>query len=86
LAPADLKATAKTLGMNTTQFNECFDKGKHADEIKKDLAAGEKSGVDGTPGFFINGRPLVGAQPLDKFTDIIDAEISSGGVKQASAK
>ena len=86
LAPEDLKATAKTLGMNTTQFNECLDKGKHADEIKKDLAAGEKSGVDGTPGFFINGRPLVGAQPLDKFTDIIDAEISSGGVKQASAK
>ena len=85
LAPADLKATAKTLGMNTGQFNECFDKGKHEDEIKKDLAAGEKAGVDGTPGFFIDGRPLVGAQPLDKFTEIIDDEISTGGVKQASA-
>ena len=26
LAPADLKATAKTLGMNSTKFNACFDK------------------------------------------------------------
>ena len=85
LAPADLKATAKTLGMNTTQFDECFDKGKHEAEIKKDLAEGEKAGVDGTPGFFIDGRPLVGAQPLDKFSQIIDDEIASGGVKQASA-
>jgi protein-disulfide isomerase len=85
LSPADLKATAKTLGMNTTQFNECFDKGTHAAEIKQDLAAGEKAGVDGTPGFFIDGRPLVGAQPLNKFTEIIDDEFASGGVKQASA-
>jgi protein-disulfide isomerase len=85
LAPSDLKATAKTLGLNTAQFNECFDKGKHVDEIKKDQLVGEQAGVDGTPGFFINGRPLVGAQPLDKFAEIIDDEIASGGVKQASA-
>ena len=26
LAPADLKATAKTLGLNTSQFDACFDK------------------------------------------------------------
>jgi protein-disulfide isomerase len=85
LTPTDLKAAAKTLGMNTTQFNECFDKGKHIEEIKKDQLAGEQVGVDGTPGFFIDGRPLVGAQPLDKFSEIIDDEIASGGVKQASA-
>ena len=85
LAPADLKATAKTLGMNTTQFDACFDQAKHMDEINKDLAAGEKLGVDGTPAFFIDGRPLVGAQPIDQFEQIIDDEIASGGVKQASA-
>jgi protein-disulfide isomerase len=85
LAPADLKQTAKTLGLNTTEFDACFDKAKHEDEIKKDLAAGEKLGVDGTPAFFIDGRPLVGAQPLPQFEQIIDDELSSGGEKQASA-
>jgi protein-disulfide isomerase len=84
LSPADLKATAKTLGLNTTQFDACFDKGKHEDEIKKDVAAGEKLGVDGTPAFFIDGRPLVGAQPLPQFEQIIDDELTSGGEKQAS--
>ncbi len=63
LAPADLKATAKTLGMNSTQFDACFDKAKYDSQIKADQAAGEKVGVDGTPAFFIDGRPLTGAQP-----------------------
>src|SRR5262249_2860230 len=46
LAPADLKATAKTLGLNTSQFDACFDKARFEDEVKKDLATGEKLGVD----------------------------------------
>ena len=43
LAPADLKQTAKTLGLNSTEFDSCFDKAKHEAEIKKDLAEGERS-------------------------------------------
>lgn len=87
LAPADLKATAKTLGMNSTQFDACFDKAKYDSEIKADQAVGEKVGVDGTPAFFIDGRPLTGAQPAPKFEELIDDELANGGnTKQASAK
>jgi len=87
LAPADLKATAKTLGMNSTKFNECFDKSQFDAQIKADQAAGEKVGVDGTPAFFVDGRPLTGAQPLPKFEDLIDDELANGGsTNQASAK
>jgi protein-disulfide isomerase len=87
LAPADLKATAKTLGMNSSQFETCFDSAKFDALIKADQAAGEKVGVDGTPAFFIDGRPLTGAQPTQKFEEIIDDEIANGGnTKQASAK
>jgi protein-disulfide isomerase len=87
LAPADLKATAKTLGLNTGQFNACFDKAKYDSEIKSDQAAGEKVGVDGTPAFFIDGRPVTGAQPIPKFEEIIDDELATGGAnKQASAR
>src|SRR5262249_32912638 len=33
-------------------------------------------GVQGTPNFFINGRPLTGAQPYDNFKKMIDDEIA----------
>ena len=87
LAPADLKATAKTLGMNSTQFDACFDKAEYDSQIKADQATGEKVGVDGTPAFFIDGRPLTGAQPAPKFEELIDDELANGGnTRQASAK
>lgn len=87
LAPADLKATAKTLGLNTGQFAACFDKAKYDSQIKSDQAAGEKVGVEGTPAFFIDGRPLTGAQPTSKFEEIIDDDLATGGAnKQASAR
>ena len=87
LTPADLKATAKTLGLNTSQFGACFDKAKYDSQIKSDQAAGEKVGVDGTPAFFIDGRPLTGAQPIAKFEELIDDELATGGAnKQASAR
>jgi protein-disulfide isomerase len=87
LAPADLKVTAKTLGMNTSQFDACFDKAKYDAQIKSDTAAGEKVGVDGTPAFFVDGRSLTGAQPLPKFEELIDDELANGGnTKQASAR
>jgi protein-disulfide isomerase len=87
LAPADLKTTAKTLGLNSAKFNTCFDSDKYDAQIKADQAAGEKLGVDGTPAFFIDGRPLTGAQPTPKFEELIDDELANGGnSKQASAK
>jgi protein-disulfide isomerase len=87
LAPADLKATAKTLGLNSAKFDTCFDKSNYDAQIKADQAAGEKAGVDGTPAFFIDGRPLTGAQPAPKFEELIDDELANGGnTKQASAQ
>ena len=35
-------------------------------------------GVSGTPGFFINGRFLSGAQPFDAFRRVIDRELGNG--------
>ena len=87
LAPSDLKASAKTLGLNTAKFDTCFDSAKYDALIKADQAAGEKVGVDGTPAFFIDGRPLTGAQPATKFSEIIDDELANGGsTRQASAR
>src|SRR5262249_33732612 len=50
---------------------------KIENEIKEDQALAAKFGAQGTPGFFINGRPLRGAQPKESFKAVIDKEIEA---------
>jgi protein-disulfide isomerase len=76
LAATDLKATAQKLGLDTKQFNACFDQAKPDTGIRQDMAQGQSLGVTGTPTFFINGRELVGAQPPPKFNELIDEELA----------
>jgi protein-disulfide isomerase len=87
LDPADLKATAKKVGLNTDEFDKCLDSNEYQAAIESDLAQGKKLGVDGTPSFFVNGRPMEpGAQPPDAFANVIDEELQGSHQKQASAR
>jgi predicted DsbA family dithiol-disulfide isomerase len=79
LEPADLKATAKTLGLDTAKFNACFDKNQYSEAIQQDLEEGHRLNVNGTPTFFIDGREIVGAQPPENFVSIIDQELAKNG-------
>lgn len=76
LSATDLKKYAKDISLNQDKFDKCLDSGKYAKKVDENQAAGGKVGVNGTPAFFINGIPLSGAQPLDSFTVIIDAELA----------
>ena len=71
----DLKANATSLGLDAAKFNECLDSGKNKKVVDEDMAAGKKLGVTGTPAFFINGTMLSGAQPIEAFKELIDAEL-----------
>jgi len=71
----ELKAWASQIGLDMTQFNQCFDGGKHTADVQVDLQAGSAAGVGGTPSFFIDGQLLVGAQPFDQFSQLIDREL-----------
>jgi len=57
---------------------------KWADKIDKDNAEGKQIGVNGTPGFYINGIELSGAQPFDKFKAVIDSELAKAQAKIAA--
>jgi protein-disulfide isomerase len=48
-----------------------------AERIDRDLALGKQIGVNGTPVFYINGTEVSGAQPADKFNDVIDRELAN---------
>jgi protein-disulfide isomerase len=45
--------------------------------VQRDVQEGADLGITGTPAFFINGRFLSGAQPLETFTRMIDEELST---------
>ena len=62
--------------MDVSGFDRCIAAGKYRAAVQKDLLEGAQLGLTGTPAFFINGRELSGAQPLETFTAIIDEELA----------
>jgi protein-disulfide isomerase len=75
LGVEELKSAAKDVGLNVLSFEQCFASGKYRGAVQKDLNDGAQLGITGTPTFFINGRELSGAQPVEAFAAIIDEEL-----------
>jgi len=75
LDPKDLKVYARDVGLDGGKFDQCLDSGEKAKLVDSHKKAGDEAGVSGTPAFFINGRQLSGAQPLDAFKAIVDQEL-----------
>ncbi len=75
LGAAELKSYAKQVGLTTMPFEQCLASGKYKAAVQKDLAEGAQLGLTGTPSFFINGREISGALPVESFAAIIDEEL-----------
>lgn len=71
----DIKKWATEIGIDMKKFTPCFEESKYKDNVAQDFNDGSAAGVNGTPGFFINGTSLVGAQPFESFKAIIDEEL-----------
>ena len=88
LAPEQLAAHAKTVGVDDAQFQQCLDSGKFAADINKDIADAGAAGITGTPTFLVgviqpgDGRvkvvkKLVGAKPYAEFKAALDAALGA---------
>jgi protein-disulfide isomerase len=75
---------AEGLGLDMPQFKRCLEEGKYSEEIKKDIAEGQKAGVSGTPSTLIgfvqpDGKSVKavkivkGAQPYAAFKEAIES-------------
>jgi protein-disulfide isomerase len=85
-SPETFKELARDVGLNPNAFETCLNSGKYQTAIKEDIAEGNRVGVTGTPAFFINGRQILGAQPLEAFARIIDDELSRDVAAQSGAR
>ncbi|AKU91075.1 DsbA family protein [Vulgatibacter incomptus] len=74
---------AQELGLDMAKFKAAIDSGKFKGQIEKEQALYTSRGARGTPGFFINGRLVSGAQPFDNFKRVIDEEIKRADAELA---
>jgi protein-disulfide isomerase len=82
LSVPELKRYAQELKLDATPFDQCLDSGKYTAEVDKDFREGAGLGLTGTPSFFINGKQIVGAQPLAAFQRVIDSELAKVAAKK----
>lgn len=77
VSPTAMDTLATKAQLDIPAFKQCLDSGRHQAGILSDLAEAQRLGLSGTPAFFINGRLITGAQPLDGFVKIIEEELAS---------
>ena len=75
LEEEDLARYGGELGLNVPRLRNSIKSNAFAAQIGQDEALATSLNVTGTPTFFVNGRRLVGAQPIDKFVKIVDEEL-----------
>jgi protein-disulfide isomerase len=73
---ASVELIAEDLGLDMARFRGDLDGHVYRDEVLADARDANNLGVTGTPTFFVNGRPLRGAQPLGVFVRVIDEEMA----------
>jgi protein-disulfide isomerase len=75
---ADLIQVTTRLGFGAAKMRAVITTKKHHVRLEKEGDESDKLEARGTPTFFINGRKLAGAQPLEKFEAIVNEEIARG--------
>src|SRR5262249_17443022 len=69
LDAASLDRYAADLGLDLARFHRTMADPRAEAAVSADEKAAARLGVQGTPTFFVDGRRLIGAQPLAAFQD-----------------
>jgi protein-disulfide isomerase len=72
-----LFALAGTLGLSESGLREALVNGTFAPKVRADFLGGVRSGVNGTPTFFINGRRHDGSYAYDDLSAAIEAHLTA---------
>jgi protein-disulfide isomerase len=78
LEDADLIAYGSELGLDLDRFQVELAQGVHRARVREDFMSGVRSGVNGTPTFFINGRRHDGAWDLESLAEAVILAMAPG--------
>ncbi|MCX4824137.1 DsbA family protein [Streptomyces sp. NBC_01142] len=82
-----LEALARDAGVkDLDRFLRDLDSDGARQAVKKDQDEAYGIGATSTPSFLINGRPIAGAQPMETFTEAVEAAKTAAGKKAAGKK
>jgi protein-disulfide isomerase len=84
LEPDIIPVWAEKIGLDLRAFGNDIEKGAVAARIKEDRRSGIRSGVNGTPTFFINGRRHDAAPDYETLLAALEAELAprSAGMRR----
>lgn len=68
----DLLDRVKAMGFNSEAFEKSLVDPEKRQRIQRDMAEGEALGIRATPTTFLNGRRLVGRQPIESLKKYVD--------------
>jgi len=63
---------AVEINLNKEEFDKCMADQKVKDKISKDLKESQDIGIQGTPTFYLNGKPYKGEYSVESFGKIIE--------------
>lgn len=84
LSRETILAAGAQLGLDGARLAAAVDGTTYDPAIDADIALAERLGARGTPGFFVNGRQLMGAQPYERFRELVDRELAHARALEAS--
>jgi protein-disulfide isomerase len=73
---ARVDAVARTIGLDMKAYEQAMNDHRYRARIDEDLAFAKTLGTNATPTFYINGRKLSGAQPIEKFRAAFEQELA----------
>jgi protein-disulfide isomerase len=76
LKPEIIATWAKSIGLNLDKFENDIKQDVVEKRIKEDRQSGIRSGVNGTPTFFINGTRYDGAPDYDSLLAALESELA----------
>ena len=77
LEPDDLRGYARELGLDLDRFDADLAAHRGRARIEEDVQSAERSGVAGTPAFFLDGEPYEGFYDAESLEDAVRA--AAGG-------
>jgi protein-disulfide isomerase len=87
LGPDLLAAVCETVGLDAQELREALEAGTYAQKVQADFMGGVRSGVNGTPTFFINGVRHDGGWSLADLQQSVDeAKAAVGGRAPATPR